>query len=80
MTKAFDFRELGVDELRQRELDIEDQLFRMRIQKAMGQLETPNKIRSVRREMARLKTVLRERELEDRTKSDGPEEQGEVSV
>jgi len=80
MTKAFDFRELGVDELRQRELDIEDQLFRMRIQKAMGQLETPNKIRSVRREMARLKTVLRERELEDRAKSDGPEEQGEVSV
>ena len=80
MTKAFDFRELGVDELRQRELDIEDQLFRMRIQKAMGQLETPNKIRSVRREMARLKTVLRERELDDRAKSDGPEEQGEVSV
>lgn len=80
MTKAIDFRELGVDELRQRELDIEDQLFRMRIQKAMGQLETPNKIQSVRRERARLKTILRERELEDRAKSDGPEEQGEVSV
>lgn len=73
MTKAIDFRELGVDELRQRELDIEDQLFRMRIQKAMGQLETPNKIQSVRRERARLKTILRERELEDRAKSDGPE-------
>jgi large subunit ribosomal protein L29 len=80
MTKAIDFRELGVDELRQRELDIEDQLFRMRIQKAMGQLETPNKIQSVRRERARLKTILRERELEDRAKLDGPEEQGEVSV
>ena len=80
MTKALDFRELGVDELRQRELDIEDQLFRMRIQKAMGQLETPNKLRSVRREMARLKTVLRERELEDREKSDGSDEQSGVSV
>ena len=80
MTTALDFRELGVDELRQRELDIEDQLFRMRIQKAMGQLETPNKIRSVRREMARLKTVLRERELEDRAKPNGSEGQGEVSV
>jgi large subunit ribosomal protein L29 len=80
MTKALDFRELGVDELRQRELDIEDQLFRMRIQKAMGQLETPNKLRSVRREMARLKTVLRERELEDRAKSDGSDEQSGVSV
>ena len=80
MTKALDFRELGVDELRQRELDIEDQLFRMRIQKAMGQLETPNKLRSVRREMARLKTVLRERELEDREKSDGSDEQSGDSV
>ena len=80
MTKALDFRELGVDELRQREIDIEDQLFRMRIQKAMGQLETPNKLRSVRREMARLKTVLRERELEDRAKSDGSDEQSGVSV
>ncbi len=80
MTKALDFRELGVDELRQRELDIEDQLFRMRIQKAMGQLEAPNKLRAVRREKARLKTVLRERELEDREKSDGSDGQSGVSV
>ena len=77
---ALDFRELAVHELRQRELDIEVILFRMRIQKAMGQLETPNKLRSVRREMARLKTVLRERELEDRAKSDGSDEQSGVSV
>ncbi len=64
MTKALDLRDLGVDELRQRERDIDDQLFRMRIQKAMGQLESPNKLRAIRRDMARLKTVLRERELE----------------
>jgi large subunit ribosomal protein L29 len=38
-----------------------DQLFRMRIQKAMGQLESPEKIRTVRRDLARIKTVLRQK-------------------
>ncbi len=60
MTKAVDLRELGQTELQQRERDLDDQLFRMRIQKAMGHLEAPVKLRSVRRDMARLKTVLRE--------------------
>jgi large subunit ribosomal protein L29 len=46
-------------EAKVRELD--DQLFRMRIQKSMGQLEAPGKIRNVRRELARVKTVLKEK-------------------
>lgn len=60
--KAGEFRDLGVDELRQREKDLDDQLFRLRIQKSMGQLEAANKLKSVRRDLARLKTVLREKE------------------
>jgi large subunit ribosomal protein L29 len=57
--KAADIRDLGVDELGAKERDLVDQLFRLRIQKSMGQLEAPNKLKSVRRDLARVKTVLR---------------------
>ena len=59
--KAAELRDLGVDELSTKERDLTDQLFRMRIQKSMGQLEAPDKIRSVRRDLARVKTVLRQK-------------------
>jgi large subunit ribosomal protein L29 len=60
--KVVEVRDLGVDELRQREKDLDDQLFRLRIQKSMGQLEAAHKLKSVRRDLARVKTVLREKE------------------
>ena len=59
--KATVLRDLGVDELGVRERELIDQLFRMRIQKSMGQLEAPGKVREVRRDLARIKTVLREK-------------------
>ena len=59
--KVTEFRDLGVDELRQREKDLDDQVFRLRIQKSMGQLEAPAKLRTLRRDLARVKTILRER-------------------
>ncbi len=64
--KVGEIRELSVDELRAREQDLGDQLFRLRIQKSMGQLEAPVKVRLVRRDLAKVKTVLRERENESR--------------
>jgi large subunit ribosomal protein L29 len=60
--KVAEVRELTVDDLRAREKDLADQLFRLRIQKSMGQLETPIKLRLVRRDLAKVKTVLRERQ------------------
>ncbi len=60
--KVAEIRELTVDDLRLREQDLGDQLFRLRIQKSMGQLEAPVKVRLVRRDLAKVKTVLRERE------------------
>ena len=60
--KAAELRDLGADELHAKEHDLADQLFRMRIQKSMGQLEAPEKIRSVRRDLARVKTVLRQKQ------------------
>jgi large subunit ribosomal protein L29 len=59
--KAAELRDLAVDELAVRERDLTDQLFRMRIQKSMGQLEAPDKVRTVRRDLARIKTVLRQK-------------------
>jgi large subunit ribosomal protein L29 len=59
--KAADLRDLAADELGARERELTDQLFRMRIQKSMGQLESPEKIRTVRRDLARVKTVLRQK-------------------
>ncbi|MCC7415962.1 MAG: 50S ribosomal protein L29 [Acidobacteria bacterium] len=59
--KASELRDLGRDELADRERDLTDQLFRMRIQKSMGQLETPEKMRTIRRDLARVKTVLRQK-------------------
>ena len=59
--KAAELRDLATDELGVKERDLTDQLFRMRIQKAMGQLESPEKIRTVRRDLARIKTVLRQK-------------------
>jgi large subunit ribosomal protein L29 len=60
--KASELRDLGVDDLGARERDLSDQLFRMRIQKSMGQLEAPEKMRTLRRDLARVKTVLRQKQ------------------
>ena len=60
--KIGEFRDLGPDELKQREKDLDDQLFRLRIQKSMGQLEAGHKLQALRRDLARVKTVLREKE------------------
>jgi large subunit ribosomal protein L29 len=59
--KAAELRDLDVDELTAKEHDLTDQLFRMRMQKSMGQLEAPEKIRTVRRDLARVKTFIRQK-------------------
>jgi large subunit ribosomal protein L29 len=60
--KVAEIRELSVDVLRDREKELDDQLFRLRIQKSMGQLEAPAKVREIRRDLARVKTIIREKE------------------
>ena len=59
--KTAELRGLGADELGARERDLADQLFRLRIQKSMGQLEAPAKVKVLRRDLARIKTILREK-------------------
>jgi large subunit ribosomal protein L29 len=59
--KVTEFRDLTVAELDQRAKDMDDQLFRLRIQKSMGQLEAAHKLKALRRDLARVRTVLREK-------------------
>jgi large subunit ribosomal protein L29 len=61
--KASKFREMTVQELNIKLTDLKEELFNLRFQLATGQLENPMKVKSVRKEIARIKTILREREL-----------------
>jgi len=60
-----DLRGLTAEDLRQRVRDLDDQVFRLRIQRSMGQAESGNKVRPLRKELARVKTVLREKGIKD---------------
>ncbi|MGO9647320.1 50S ribosomal protein L29 (fragment) [Candidatus Sulfotelmatobacter sp. SbA7] len=56
-------RNLTEDELQHQERDLNDQLFKLKFQLNMGQTESLKKIRGLRRDIARVKTIVREREL-----------------
>jgi ribosomal protein L29 len=60
-----DLRGQTVPDLQKRARDLEDRVFRLRVQSSMGQGESGNKIRPLRRELARLKTVIREKGSKD---------------
>ena len=59
--KANTLRDKSVDELNTRERDLSEQLFKLRFQRATGRMENPSKMREVRKEIARIKTLLNEK-------------------
>ena len=61
--KANRFREMSQEELNQNLAELKSELFNLRFQLATGQLENPMRIREVKKNIARVKTILREREL-----------------
>ena len=61
--KANEIREMTTQELDNKLLDLKTELFNLRFQLATGQLDNPMRIKVVRKDIARVKTVLREREL-----------------
>lgn len=61
--KVNDIRELSDAELQQKLNGMKDELFNLRFQLATGQLENPMRIREVRKTIAQIKTIVREREL-----------------
>jgi len=64
--KVFEIRKMSEMELRRRIKDEEENLIHLKFQKATSQLESPIKIRTVRRDIARMKTMLRLMELKSK--------------
>ena len=61
--KATKLREMSRDELELEESTLRERLFKLRFQTATGQLESASRMKGVRQDIARIKTVLREMEL-----------------
>lgn len=60
--KVSEIRELTLDELRLRERDSAEELFNLKFQLATGQLENKMRIRQMKKELARIKTIIREKQ------------------
>ena len=69
--KGSEIRDLPADELEQRLADTKEELFNLRFQNATGQLDNYSRLAELKRDIARIKTVLRQRELEESTTSEG---------
>jgi large subunit ribosomal protein L29 len=61
--KAKQVRDMSDDELRRETGELRRALFNLRLQQAIGQLEKPHKLRATRRDLARVLTILRQREI-----------------
>lgn len=62
--KAEEIRELTDEELGRKLSDLKEELFNLRFQMATGQLDNPMRMKAVRKDIARVKTIMRERELQ----------------
>ncbi len=60
--EAKEFREMSQDEMVQKRRELKQQAFHLRLSQAAGRLESPMKMRQTRRDLARLETVLKEKE------------------
>lgn len=60
--EAKQFREMSADELSQKRRELKEGIFHLRLRKATARLENPMKLRQTRRDLARLETVLKERD------------------
>jgi len=61
MAKASELRNLTVDELKEKESDLRKELFNLRFQQVTGEIENPLRIRHVRKDIARVLTVMNEK-------------------
>jgi large subunit ribosomal protein L29 len=60
-TSAKELRDLSSDELQTKAADLKKEMFNLRFQQAMGQIENPMRLRTLRRDIAKTKTVLKEK-------------------
>ena len=67
--KSSEYRQMSDDQLQSQLKDAAKTLFKMRFQSATDKLETPSELRKIKREIARIKTIQRERELKKAAKT-----------
>ncbi len=60
--KVSELRELAVEELQRKEQDLRKELFNLRFQQATGEIENPMRIRTIRKDIARVLTMITERD------------------
>ena len=64
--KAREIRDLSPEERQQKLTDLKEELFNLRFQHAVGQIENPKKLKKTKSDIARIKTIIRETELQNR--------------
>ncbi|MDQ3914634.1 MAG: 50S ribosomal protein L29 [Actinomycetota bacterium] len=74
--KASEIRDLPLDDIRQRLEDTKEELFNLRFQNATGQLDNYKRLTELRKDVARLKTILREHELDAAASAGSPTSAG----
>jgi len=62
--KARELKELSEEELRSKEAELKDQLLKLRFQHSLGQIENAMKLNNIRKDIARIKTIIREKNKE----------------
>ena len=65
--KASEIRDMNIDEMEQKLSDLKEELFNLSFQHEIGQLENPQRMNETKRDIARVKTIIREVEVKNRT-------------
>ena len=62
--KAREYREMDPDEMKTKVVELRDQLFKLRFQHSLGQLDNAGKLKNIKRDIARIETILKELETQ----------------
>ena len=65
--KASEIRDMNIDEMEQKLSDLKEELFNLSFQHEIGQLENPQRMKETKRDIARVKTIIREVEVKNKT-------------
>ena len=65
--KASEIRDMNIDEMEQKLSDLKEEIFNLSFQHEIGQLENPQRMKETKRDIARVKTIIREVEVKNRT-------------
>lgn len=64
--KSVELRNFSVEEITEKEKDFRSEIFNLKIQMALGKIENPNRLKSLRKDVARARTIIREKNMEDK--------------